>query len=929
MALPVGTVTFLFTDIEGSTQLWEKHPEAMRSLLANHDAILKEAVEANHGHIIKTTGDGIHAAFEHAIDAVHSAVEAQRGLQTSEVSPLRGQVKSSEVSIHVRMGIHTGEAEFRDNDYYGQTLNRAVRVMSAGNGGQVLVSEVTAEIVRDELTANISLRDMGEHHLKGLLRPEHIYQIDAVGLEHDFPPLQSLPTKTNNLPPALTSFIGRERELAEVKQKLQDARLLTLIGPGGTGKTRLSLQLATEVLSAFQDGVWLIELAPLADTGLVLQTIAGLFSLRQQVGMPLKDIVCDYLRAKNLLLILDNCEHLIEETAQITDQILHNSPNVKILASSREALGINGETVYRVPSLSLPDQAEVKFEALMGYESVRLLVDRARAANPKFDLTDKNASSVAQICRRLDGIPLALELAAARVTVFSAEQIAARLDDRFKLLTGGSRTALPRQQTLRALIDWSYDILSDEECILLRRLSVFAGGWIFEAAEALCPDLDVLNLLTQLINKSLVAVEENENGSRYRLLETVRQYARDKLLESGEAEQVRNVHLEYYVRFAEIAGPQMDGPEVLEWIPVIDAEHDNLRTAFEWGLDHDIEAALRVVGELAYFWFRHGHGAEGIQWANAALEKADQLPQETDPNAQLRQKRVRANALQALSFLAYSQGDNLNAFRAADQCILLARELNEKRLLAVALGFSGSSKLFMGELAEGEARIEEAVALTRAANERYGLGVAMGMLAQVAAMKKGDFTAAKTFEQEALALVGESGNQWMSIMMLFGTGRGAMFRGDYDIARERFLKCLPIFIEMGDVHRANMVHSELAHMDRYEGKYEKAEDEYRKTIRVWQKLGHRAAVAHQLESFAFIAKVREKMDRAVRLLGAAEILRERINIPMSPPERVEYEREMADLRTNMDGALFKSIWVEGRTMSMEQAVEFALQTDTG
>ncbi|MBI3169440.1 MAG: adenylate/guanylate cyclase domain-containing protein, partial [Chloroflexi bacterium] len=444
MALPTGTVTFLFTDIEGSTKLWEQHPEAMKAALAKHDSILKEAIEANHGQVIKKTGDGFHAVFVTAIDAVHASIHAQQSLYSTFV------LQDSSCILKVRMGLHTGEAELRDGDYYGGTLNRAARIMSVGHGGQVLISGVTAEVAREHLQDGVSLLDLGDYSLKGLTHIEKIFQLVASGLQKDFPALMSIVTATNNLPTQLTSFIGRERELREAKEKLSSARLLTLIGPGGTGKTRLSIQLGAEMIPHFTDGVWFIEFAPLADPALILQTIASVLNVRAQMGVSLKDIVIDYLRAKNPLLIFDNCEHLVEASAQLADEFLHNAANLTIIASSREALGIGGETVYRVPSLSLPDFRSLQdCGSLIRFESVQLFVERASAANPKFHLTDENASYVAQICSRLDGIPLALELAASRVSAFTPEQIAKRLDDRFKLLTGGSRTALPRQQTLR------------------------------------------------------------------------------------------------------------------------------------------------------------------------------------------------------------------------------------------------------------------------------------------------------------------------------------------------------------------------------------------------------------------------------------------------------------------------------------------------
>ncbi len=918
--LPFGTVTFLFTDIEGSTKLWEQHPEAMKAALAKHDSILREFIESSHGHIIKTTGDGVHAVFSTAIDAINSAIVAQYNLNSRITS----------LPIKVRMGLHTGEAELRENDYYGQALNRGARIMSAGHGGQVLLSEVTAQVAREHLPADTNLIDLGEYTLNGLIHAERIFQLAAPDLQKEFPALMSIGTATNNLPTQLTSFIGRERELREAKEKLSSAKLLTLIGPGGTGKTRLSLQLVAEVRPDFSDGLWLVELAPLADPALILQTIASVLNVRAQIGMPLKGIVVDYLRAKNLLLILDNCEHLVEACAQLADEFLHNAPNLKIIASSREALGIGGETVYRVPSLSLPSAqggvlaaGDGGLSKMMGFESIQLFVERARAANPKFDLTEKNASSVAQICRRLDGIPLALELAAARVTVFPPEQIATRLDDRFKLLTGGSRTALPRQQTLRALIDWSYDMLSEDERALLRRLSVFAGGWVFEAAESICPDLDVLSLLTQLVNKSLVTMDDEGDEPRYRLLETVRQYARDKLMETGEAELMRNRHLGYFIQLTVNAESALIGFTALSWVNRLEAEYDNLRTAFEWGMENNVLAVLKMAGSLQYFWYRRGYETEGRNWIKDGLEHLQNLPA-VEGEALSERMAVTAKAWQAMAFLASSQGDFTSSIAASRKCEELARQTGDKRLLATVLSFGAASKMMSGDRSYASSVMDEVLSIARDADDPFALSISYGMMGMHMLLNDQDPTKGNEYVSKGLALLKDTPHHFWQTMLLFGLGMTARFQGRFDEARERFAPLLTVFRDMGDQHRTNMIHSECAHMERLEGHHDKAESMYRDTIIEWKRLGHRAAVANQLECFAFMAKIHEQVERAAKLFGAAEALREIIKIPMSDMEKIEYDRETADLKANMDEKEFTSRWTEGRSMTMEQAIQLAL-----
>lgn len=913
--LPSGTVTFMFTDIEGSTRLWEQNPEEMKSALAKHDSILKETIESNNGQIIKTTGDGVHAVFSTAIDAVKASLQAQQEFQAL------GVLKTNEFSIHVRMGIHTGEAELRDGDYYGGTLNRGSRIMAVGHGGQILISETTLQIAQEHLPASVSVLDLGGHQLKGLIKAERIFQISAPDLQQEFPPLKSQSHATNNLPTQLTSFIGRDRELAEAKSRLDGARLITLIGPGGTGKTRLSLQLGFQLLSEFTDGVWLVEFAAIADSSLILRTIASTFEIGEVPGVPLNTLVHDFLREKQLLMILDNCEHLVEAIAKVADELLHVAPHIKIIASSREALGINGETIYRVPSLSLPRVDENTKETAMDFESVQLFVERASAADRKFYLTDENASSVAQICSRLDGIPLAIELAASRITVFSPEQIAKRLDDRFKLLTGGSRTALPRQQTLRALIDWSYDLLTEDARALLRNLSVFSGGWTFEAAETICNNVDVFENLPQLINKSLVTVNNKGEEPRYFLLETIRQYARDKLLEYGEGEGTRNRHLSYYLKMAETARPELlKRAHELEWLNRLETEYDNLRTAIEWGLSNKPFAVIRMVYLLTFFIITKSHAEEGHRWGVEALK------QNLDRKSQNNEENIyKGRLLATMSVFSFSMGDNRTTCVEAGQAIDLLRSTNDKWNLALTLGFRASADFLTGNTDIAISAIEEAIRLAEEIGDNYILGSVLSSASRVEAFAKGDYAKAYEVHEKACELLKEDGNRWMYGITLFGLGNIAIVLKEFETARNKFNLAMQIMQELGSKRNVTMIKSDLAHILRYEGKYSQAISSYRQTLLEWQRIGHRAAVAHQLECFAFIASELEQNEKAIRLLGAADALRQRIEIDMNSLEREEYEKETADLKANIGETEYSSLWAEGRSMTMGEAIELALE----
>ncbi len=923
--IPTGTVTFLFTDVEGSTALAQNFPEAMPSLLARHHAILRQAIQAYNGYVFQIVGDAFCAAFHTAPDALGAALAAQRWLQHEAWDP---------APVVVRMGIHTGPAQAGDMDdrsggYRGfLALARVQSVMSSAHGEQVLLSGASAELARGDLPAGVMLRDMGEHRLKGMMDPEHLWQMVAGDLRAEFPPLKTLSVLPNNLPVQLNSFIGRERELAQTRELLSSTHLLTLIGPGGTGKTRLTLQLAAELLPEFGDGAWLVELAPLADPALVLQTIASTLGLREIPGTPLNDLVTGYLRAKALLLILDNCEHLVETCAQLAVRLLSHCPSLKVIASSREALGIAGETIYRVPPLALPDSDRYVVETIRRSEAVQLFVERAVAVKTGFALSEHNAPAVAQICQRLDGIPLALELAAARVGMLTPEQIAARLDDRFRLLTGGSRTALPRQQTLRSLIDWSYDLLPEAERLLFCQLSVFVGGWSLEAAEAVCPELDVLELLQQLIHKSLVVADESVDpgGTRYRLLETIRQYGRDRLLEMGAAAMVRARHLNYYLKFAEAGESNIYGPQRMEWLDRCELEHDNFRAALQWGLDHDAEAALRLGGALATFWTVRGFNPEGRRWIQAALDRAAALPELHGEAARHRQA-AQARGLMGLSSITIGDGDYQTGLDAGKEAARLFRQLGDRPGLGLALAYAGFMAALQNDLAFAEPALLEAIHLGREMGDKPLLSFALGVQSRNIFMPRGDLAAARASDEESIRFSREAGLHWGEALGEVVLARIDAMTGRWDEAREHALKAVPVLQDLRDPLTLHQAYSELADIELRAGNLAEARRYLQECILTFQRLGQLAFMAHALESFAYIAQAVCQPKRAAILLGAAEAVQEGLGISAIGVERIqsEYERTVAWLHTQLDEIAYQAHWSEGCAMSMDQAIAYALE----
>jgi predicted ATPase/class 3 adenylate cyclase len=851
--LPTGTVTFLFTDLEVSTRLWEHEPDRMRGALARHDAILREAVATHGGHVVKGTGDGIHAVFATADSAVHAAVDAQLALV--------GEAWELSEPLRVRMGVHTGVAELRDGDYFGPAVNRAARLMSLAHGGQIVVSLATEELARDGLAGGVALEALGEHQLRDVARPEVVFQVRHPRLGVVFPPLRSLERIPGKLPVRLTSFVGRERELAWVLDALERAHVVTLIGVGGVGKTRLALQAAAAVSLRYGDGVWFCELAPVRDRAAVPEAVAACLQVREQPGESLLSSLVAFLRAKRVLLVLDNCEHVIEEVGSLAETITHACAEVQVLATSREALAIDGELLGPVGSLPVPGE-RASAEDLAAAPSVRLFADRAAAVRPDFVLDAVSAPVVADICRQLDGVPLAIELAAARVASLTVVEIARRLDQRFRLLTGGRRTALERHQTLRAAVDWSYELLAHDEARMFNRLAVFAGGFTLAAAEAVVggdgiADADVLELLSGLVARSMLAAEEVEGVTRYRLHETMRQYARERLDALGEQDVVRARHARYFVTLAEAVAVGVTGRDEQHWVHTADVELANLRAALDWSVaTGDADLAMResvALGRfgLARLTYKVWH------W----LDLAAAMPQ-----ARHHPLRPYVMALALLPYLVLS-GDLAAAaerLRAAEAAFDDAGIAPWSPVLFARAGMASVSGRTADARTHGIAAIERSLA----SGERHLAGTQGAMLALLLA-SGGDIDAAITQAERALAVARELENP-----SLFAISQCALGYALSTVDPERAIPHLEAAISLSAEVANDMAHDIaercLARVRARRGDLATAAKLYRNCLDRATDLGGALPIALTCESLAVDLTDTSHYDVAATIFGALE-----------------------------------------------------------
>ncbi len=915
-ALPTGTLTFLFTDVEGSTRLWEAHSQAMRPVMARHDALLADVFAQHDGVVVRPRGEGdsLFAVFVRASDAVAAAFAGQQALAAEdwgEIGPLK-----------VRMGLHTGEADLREGDYYGSAVNRCARIRAAGHGGQVLLSEATARLVRGALPAGAGLLDLGRHRLKDLAEAEQLFQLTAPGLPEEFPPLATLDARPHNLPLQLTSFVGREQEVAETVTLLGTTRLLTLTGPGGTGKTRLALAAAAQLLDAFPDGVWFVDLSGVADAAGVIPAVALVLGVRESEGRSLAVSLAAYLRRKRLLLVLDNFEQVVAAALMLYD-LLAEAPGLSLLVTSRILLHVGGEQEYPVPPLPAPEvSAGADATRLRQNPAVQLFLDRARALRPDLalTLTDEALRAIGSVCARLDGLPLAIELAAARVKLLPPVQLLARLERRLPLLTGGVRSLPARQQTLRATIQWSWDLLSAVEQMLFRRLGVLAGGFTLAAAEAVCTadgELDVLEGLTALVDQSLIQQREMDGEPRFQMLATLQEFALEQLEASGEAAAQRREHAAYYCALAEAANATYwrSGRARQDLLRPLDPERDNLLVALGWALaEQDASVGLRLGGALG-IWFYFRSSGEGQQW----LERLLGLPGASSAGA------ARGRALQSAGTCAFSRGELSAAvtyWEAAAACFRVAEDLPALSRTLVLLG----ATLPAAEVDQAQALAEEALQLVRAVGDPVTLAYVEGNVGQALLLHGGNRTVARGHLEEAIRLARSLDADWLTMFALGMLATLAAMEGQHEEARALWREALPLIEALGDRVYAVNIRPGLARIAATAGDRDEAAAHWRRTLVLAQELGSSSATTLCLAGSAGLLSAQQRFAPAVRLLAASNQRRLAVeqNPLLGPQFQAAFTPALRATQAAVSPEAFAQAWAAGLALSLDQAADLAL-----
>jgi predicted ATPase/class 3 adenylate cyclase len=906
--LPSGTVTFLFTDLEGSTRLLQQlGTERYTQALETVRRLLRAACAQHHGYEVDATGDGSFFAFAQAPDAVAAAAQAQRAL-AAHTWPAGARVL-------MRMGLHTGTVQVVGDQYIGLDVHRAARIGAAGHGGQALLSQTTRDLVENDLPGGAMLRDLGAHRLKDLQRPERLFELVLPDLPADFPPLQALDRHAHNLPIQLTPLLGREQEVAAVVALLrrQDVRLVTLTGPGGVGKTRLALQAAAELTDAFPDGVWLVSLSRLADSALVVPTIARTLGLQEVGSRPLAHLLREYLQTRRLLLLLDNCEQVAAAAPAIAE-LLQTSPQLSVLATSRVRLRLRGEKQALVRPLPLPDPAHLPPpQRCAQYPAVALFVQRAQDADAAFALTNATALAIAAICARLDGLPLAIELAAAKALVLPPGALLARLERQLPLLTGGARDLEARQQTMRATLTWSEELLSPEEQRLFRRLAVFVGGFTLAAAEAVCAapagaeplGMEVVEGLERLLDQHLVQRQavrpsgaeeertEEESEARFRLLYVVREYALERLEASGEAEAIRRAHAVHSLALVEERALAAFGPPGVAWLERLEREHDNFRAALSWARERgETELGLRLAAALGPFWYVRGYHTEGGAWVEELLAQGGGMAEAADGSS------ASAASVAGMSAVARAKA------------------------LVAASNFAWGK----GDAERAQAAAEEALALARSHQAGWAPGVALEVLG-VIAWDQGDLQRAMAYLEESVAQMQAVGVPWLAAAYLNEVGGIALEQGDLERATACHEESLAFARRTGADYPAGAALEGLANVARLRGDLAGAERLGREQLLAYQRLSAPIFIVGSLASLALTAAAASEgaqAERAARLLGAFVGLREQMGAPLSSRGRADIERDTAQARTTLGEEIWAAAFAAGQALSLEEAIAEAL-----
>ena len=908
-------MTLLFTDIEGGVLLWEADRDAMAAASARHDRIVREQIEASGGQVFKTVGEAHRAVFADPVAALCSAVAIQR---TAGAEPW-----PSSLPIRVCMALHSGVCAERDGDYVGPVVNRAARLLDVGHGGQVLVTAAAYTLLADRLPGGIELKDLGQQRLRDLGRAERVFQVTGPGLAEGFGVLRSLddPALSHNLPSQATNFVGRVAELTELRALMSGgSRLVTIAGPGGIGKSRLALQAAADALDGTGDGVWLVELAPVAEPELVARTAAAALGVREMPGRPMLDTLIDALGGRDLLFILDNAEHVLGAVAELADAIIRSCPRVCLLVTSREPLGISGEHVFRVPGLAVPPADLAAPDRLAGFESVQLFAEHAALHRRGFTVDDASGAAVAAICVRLDGIPLALELAAARLGSLSVSEINVRLDQRFRLLTTGNRTALPRHQTLRALIDWSYDLLSPEERSVFDRLSVFAGGWTLDAAEAVASGGDVaewqvLDLLAALVGKSLVQAEVIHGSTRYRLLETVRHYAAERLaLRAGsDLRDVRVAHRDHYLAVAEAAAAHLTGPDQGSWLDRLDADQANLRRAGEHAVGDPQGTALvlRLGVALYRYWIARSRQQQGLELLVPAIGRPDA---DADP-------ALFAAALVTVAHTA-SWVDMGAARHLAEQAVQVTRQLGDDRLLSRALAALCTACYFGGEPETGRPFGQESVERAR----RLGDDV---LVAESLAhyFLSIDPAQSPQLVGEAIACTERSGDHLYNCLLRNNAGLHALMIGDIPAARAHLEAVAQAARQVG--WESAELPANVGLMLRAEGDLDGARSMFEASLRFSRRSGYRRGMAYGFLYLTCVTGDLGDWDRAAVLHGSVQAFQDRTGIPWDDFDARYRQDSLAQARVHLGDEQLERAYAQGMALSLEKALDLALSSEPG